>query len=228
MKQERMKRMVFGCYPEVHKLTTDPQRKDYLNEIVNSYLLKDILVFENIHNASRVFDLLRLVAFQVGQLVSYNELGKQLSMSKNTVEKYLDLLSKVFVLFRVGGYSRNLRKEVVKNSKWYFFDNGIRNAVIASLQPLNLRNDVGQLWESYAITERLKHQGKVGMTSNNFFWRTYDQQEIDWVEERDGRLFAYEMKWSEKKIKAPAAWTKAYPESSFETITPSNLTALTS
>ena len=144
-------------------------------------------------------NLLRLVAFQIGGQISLSELGTQLSMSKNTVEKYLDLLSKVFVLHKVGGFSRNLRKEVSKSNKWYFYDNGLRNILVANLNPIELRNDLGMLWENYAISERLKYQKYSRMIVNNFFWRTYDQQEIDWVEEREGNLFGYEFKWSPQK-----------------------------
>ena len=126
--------------------------------MVSSYLLKDILVYENIKNSQKIFNLLRLLAFQIGGEVSLQELGKQLGISKNTVEKYLDLLSKVYILHKVEGFSRNLRKEITKNSRWYFLDNGIRNSIIANFNPIEARNDVGQLWENYMIGERLKYQ----------------------------------------------------------------------
>jgi len=132
------------------------------------------------------------------------------------------LLTKVFILFKLDGYSGNLRKEVVKSSKWYFYDNGVRNAVIANLNPLNFRNDLGALWENYMISERMKYQSYSGMIVNNYFWRTYDQQEIDLVEEREGNLFAYEMKWNESKVKIPTAWQKAYPEAQYKVITQEN------
>ena len=150
------------------------------------------------------------------------ELGKQLGISKNTVEKYLDLLTKVFVLHKVGGFSRNLRKEITKNSRWYFLDNGIRNAVIANFNSIDSRNDIGQLWENYMISERLKYQGFKKISAYNYFWRTYEQQEIDWVEEREGSLFGYEFKWKEHKVKVPLQWKNAYPDASFEVINSSN------
>lgn len=211
-------RLIFGNYPELLQLPDRQDKIDYLNEMVSSYLLKDILAYENIKNSQKIFNLLRLIAFQIGGEVSNQELGKQLGISKNTVEKYLDLLSKVFILHKVEGFSRNLRKEITKNARWYFLDNGLRNAVIANFNPIASRNDLGALWENYMICERLKHQENKRISSNNYFWRTYDQQEIDWVEERDGSLFGYEFKWKEQKIKAPTQWTKAYPDASFEVI----------
>lgn len=216
-------RLIYGNYPELIQFQDKADKADYLREIVNSYLLRDILVFENIKNSDKILNLLRLIAFQVGGEISYQELGQQLSMSKNTVEKYLDLLSKVFVLHKLGGFSRNLRKEITKSSKWYFYDNGLRNLIIANLNPLELRNDVGQLWENYVISERLKYQKYSRMIVNNYFWRTYDQQEIDWVEERGGKLYAYEFKWNPKKrAKMPIGWQKAYPDSEFEVINSDN------
>lgn len=215
-------RLIFGNYPELLQLPDREDKIDYLNEMVSSYLLKDILVYENIKNSQKIFNLLRLIAFQIGGEVSLQELGKQLGISKNTVEKYLDLLSKVFILHKVEGFSRNLRKEITKNSRWYFLDNGIRNAVIANFNPIESRNDIGALWENYMISERLKYQEYNRLSSNNYFWRTYEQQEIDWVEERDGSLFGYEFKWKESKVKIPTQWKNAYPDSSFEVINKDN------
>lgn len=221
-KDRLMERLVFGNYPELIHMADQADKKDYLNELVSSYLLKDILIFENIRHSSKIFSLLRLIAHQTGSLVSCNELARQLSMSKNTVEKYLDLLSKVFILHKVEGFSRNLRKEIVKNSKWYFSDNGIRNAVIANFNSINLRNDPGQLWENYIISERIKFQQYSRKSVNNFFWRTYDQQEIDWIEEKEGALTGFEFKWSQTDIKPPSAWRKTYPDAGYEIITPEN------
>jgi hypothetical protein len=215
-------RMVFGNYPELLHLPDREDKIDYLNELVSSYLLKDILVYENIKNSQKIFNLLRLIAFQLGGEVSLQELGSQLGISKNTVEKYLDLLSKVFILHKVEGFSRNLRKEITKNSRWYFLDNGIRNAIIANFNPIESRNDIGALWENYMISERLKYQEYKRLSSNNYFWRTYEQQEIDWVEERDGSLFGYEFKWKESKVKIPTQWKNTYPNSSFEVINKDN------
>lgn len=222
-KPDKLKqRLVFGNYPELLHIPDNSDKKQYIAEIINSYLLKDILLFENIKNSSKIINLLRLIAFQIGSEVSYQELGKQLSISKNTVEKYLDLLSKVFIIHKVEGFSRNLRKEISKSSRWYFYDNGIRNAIVANFNQLVVRNDIGLLWENYMISERIKFQQYHRMIVNNYFWRTYDQQEIDWVEERDGTLFGYEFKWGEKKVKTPGAWSRAYPESEFFVITPTN------
>jgi len=147
--------LVYGNYPELINIPNQDDKADYLKDIVNDYLLKDILAFENIRNSDKILNLLRLIAFQIGGEVSYQELGTQLSMSKNTVERYLDLLSKVYVIYKVGGFSRNLRKEITKSSKWYFYDNGLRNVIIANLNPVNQRNDIGQLWENYVISERI-------------------------------------------------------------------------
>ena len=218
-------RLVFGSYPELMHLSGRAEKMEYLNELVSSYLLKDVLELEGIRHSGKIMDLLRLVAYQVGSEVSLNELSRQSGMDIKTVDKYLDLLEQVFVIFRLRGFSLNLRKEVVKSPKFYFYDNGIRNAVISNLNPLELRNDVGALWENYMLSERLKYQHYTGMLVNNFFWRTYDQQEIDWVEEREGELFAYEMKWGKSYAKTPIAWKSAYPDAHFEVIHPENFRA---
>lgn len=222
-KDKLRERLVYGNYPELLQLETKAQKNRYLNDLVNSYLLKDILAFEQIKNSDKLISLLRLLAFQTGNLVSTTELGKQLGMSSNTVNKYLDLLSKVFIIYKIGGFSRNLRKELTKSNKWYFFDNGIRNILIANMNPLELRNDIGQLWENYMISERIKYQHYSGMIVNNYFWRTYDQQEVDWIEERGGKLYAYEFKWSPKKrVKKPGGWKRNYPDAQFEVINQEN------
>ena len=216
-------RLIYGSYPELFQYTSNEEKATYLKELVNSYLLKDILAHDGVRNSAKMIDLLRLIAFQIGKEVSLDELGKQLGMNRITVDKYLDLLSKVFVIYKVQAFSRNLRKEVTKSCKWYFYDNGIRNTLIANFNALGLRNDVGELWENYLLSERLKFQHYTGMTVNNYFWRTYQQQEIDWIEERGGALHAYELKWNaNKKAKIPSAWKDTYPESSFEVQTPSN------
>jgi uncharacterized protein len=216
-------RLIYGNYPELLQLKENEKKAEYLREIVNAYLLKDILAFENIKNADKIIDLLKLIAFQLGQEVSVQELGQQLSMSKNTVEKYLDLLSKVYVIHKVRGFSRNLRKEVTKNNRWYFYDNGLRNVLIANINPIAQRNDQGALWENYIISERIKFQRYHNMIVNNYFWRTYDQQEIDWVEERGGKLYGYEFKWNPSKSpKAPTSWAKAYVDAEFTVVQPEN------
>jgi uncharacterized protein len=216
-------RLIYGSYPELTHILQRDQKQQYLRELVSSYLLKDIIAFDGIRNSEKILNLLRLIAFQMGKEVSLPELGRQLGMHKNTVDSYLDLLSKTFVIFNVGAFSRNLRNEISKSKRWYFYDNGIRNALIGNFNEINLRNDQGQLWENYIISERIKYQNNNHMIVTNFFWRTYAQQEIDWIEEREGKIFAYEIKWNEnKRVAVPAAWESGYPDSSFEVITPSN------
>lgn len=208
-------RLIYGSYPEVVLTQDNRMREQYLKELVSSYLYKDILELEGVRNASKISRLLQLIAFQIGKEVSYTELGTSLGMSKNTVERYLDLLEKAFVLQRLPGFSRNLRNEITKNSRYCFLDNGIRNALISNFNSLELRNDVGELWENYLIMERLKRQEYLGEIANTYFWRTYTRKELDLVEERGGRLYGYEMKWGKEKPKAPKEWTSAYPESSY-------------
>ncbi len=216
-------RMIFGSYPELEQYTDWQEKQAYLTEIRNSYLLKDILTFEGIKHSQRIYDLLRLIAFQVGKEVSLSELGKQLQMSKNTVEKYLDLLTKVFVLFKIEGFSRNLRKEISKSSRWYFYDNGIRNSLIGNYNRLNMRTDVGELWENYLVSERIKKQHYKKLDFTNYFWRTYDQQEIDWLEVNYDEIHAYEFKWNtNKQVKIPAAFKRAYPKATFSVVNPNN------
>jgi uncharacterized protein len=216
-------RLLFGSYPELLQLPSPTDRQDYLRNLVSTYLLKDILSYDGIRNAGKLNDLLRLVAFQVGKEVAMDELGRQLQISKNTVEKYLDLFTKVFLLVRVGGFSRNLRKEVTKTSRWYFTDPGIRNALLNDFRPLALRTDVGELWENYLIAERLKSLQAQRRSVEFFFWRTYDQQEIDWLEWENGQLRAYEFKWSNNpttlaRVTVPKAFADAYPDASFSVI----------
>lgn len=215
--------LVFGSYPEV---ITSRSRKDkiaILEEIVNSYLLKDILALDRIKGARVLLDLLKLLAFQVGSQVSFNELATQLKIDVKTVARYLDLLEKGFVIRRIGGFSRNLRKEVVSKAKYYFLDNGIRNAVISQFNPLDARNDVGILWENFLVVERLKKCAYQDIYGTFYFWRTYDGQEIDLVEEREGKLFGYEFKWSDKKKeKVPKDWLISYDNAEFEVISRSN------
>lgn len=208
-------KLIYGNYPELSKAHEYRHKESYLRELVNTYLLKDILAFENIRNAQKLKDLLVLLARQVGSEVSLDELGRQLAMSKNTVERYLDLLSKVFVIHARRGYSQNLRKEVAKSKRWYFYDNGIHNALLNDFSPLALRNDIGALWEQHFINERLKYNSYAGNPPESYFWRTYDQQEIDLIEVQNRQITAFECKWRPKPVKAPAAFSKAYPEAVF-------------
>jgi predicted AAA+ superfamily ATPase len=221
--QKLEERLLFGSYPELEQYPDWNDKINYLKEIVNSYLLKDILVYEGIKQSNKILDLLKLIAFQVGQEVSLQELARQLGISKNTVESYLDLLSKVFVIYKVPGFSRNLRKEITKSNRWYFYDNGIRNAIIANFSRLESRTDVGSLWENYVASERVKYQNYTQKTVSNYFWRTYDQQELDWLEEENGILRGYEFKWNEnRKAKIPTAFAKGYLEATFEVINRQN------
>ncbi len=216
-------RLLYGGYPEVTHYDSWEEKQTYLREIVNSYLLKDILVFDGIKNADKIYDLLRLIAFQVGKEVSLQELGNQLNISKNTVEKYLDLLSKVFIIFKIEGFSKNLRKEITKSSRWYFYDNGIRNTIINNFNTINNRSDIGDLWENYLASERLKKQQYQKIYKQNYFWRTYDQQELDWLETEAETIAGYEFKWNQnRKSKIPGAFAKAYPEATFEVINKQN------
>lgn len=212
--------LVYGFYPELISIDSGAEQARYLTEIVDSYLLRDILAIDGVKNAQKMHDLLRLVAYQVGSEVSTDELGKQLGVSRNTAERYLDLLQKVFVLYRLGGYSKNLRKEVVKSSKWYFQDNGIRNAVLNDFRPFADRSseERGALWENFIIGERMKRKHNNMAGTNLYFWRTYDQQEIDLIEEDGDIITAYEIKSGKKTPRIPKAFANAYPEAAYNIV----------
>jgi len=215
--------LIWGSYPDPFLETSQQERESILIEIVSSYLYKDILELEGLKKTDKIINLLRLLAFQIGSQVSISELATNLSMDFRTVEKYLDLLEKSFVIYHLGGFSRNLRKEISKTSKYYFYDNGIRNALIENFNPLNLRNDVGLLWENWLMIERQKYLQHQTQRANRYFWRTYDQKEIDLIEEKSGQLHGYEFKWSlRKKPKAPKDFLNTYPNSKFKVITPEN------
>ncbi len=215
--------LVFGSYPEAITSKTKNEKIQILNELVNSYLLKDILALEKVKSPQLLIDLLKLLAFQIGNEVSLNELASQLKIDVKTVDRYLDLLEKGFVIYRLTGFSRNLRKEIAKKHKYYFIDNGIRNAVISQFNSLDLRNDVGQLFENFLMTERIKKRAYKNIYGQAYFWRTYDQHEIDLIEETEGKLFGYEVKYSpRKKVKAPKDWLAAYPGSQFSVVCQDN------
>lgn len=222
MRQNLEERLIFGSYPMIFQFSSIQDKKEYLINLVNTYLLKDLLAIEGIRNSGKIMELLKLIAWQVGNEVSFHELGKQLSMSKNTVEKYLDLLSQVFILFSLPGFGRNQRKEVTRNKKWYFFDNGVRNAILSYFNPLSARNDQGTLWENFLISERIKKNTYLRNFTKHYFWRTYDQQEIDFIEERDSEIFAWEFKRGDKQSPPPVAWESFYPQASFQIINPGN------
>lgn len=214
--------LIYGGYPESFNLQSREKKVEYLSELVDSYLYRDILEIEDVRNPKKIRDLLTLLAFQIGREVSLNELANSLDLHVDTIFRYLDLLEKSFVLVNIRGFSRNLRKEVTKTSRYYFYDNGVRNALINNFNSLSLRDDAGELWENYIVMERIKKQSYESIHSNNYFWRTYDQKEIDWVEERDGKIFGFEMKWGEKVPKVPALWKKTYPNSEYEVINRDN------
>jgi uncharacterized protein len=215
-------RLVYGSYPEVVLMQDNRAREQYLKEIVSSYLYKDILELDGIRHSAKISRLMQLIAFQIGKEVSYTELATGLGMSKNTAERYLDLLEKAFVVQKLTGFSRNLRNEITKNCRYYFLDIGVRNALINNFNSLDLRNDTGELWENYLVIERLKRQEYLGQPANNYFWRTYTKQELGFVEERAGELHGYEMKWGKTKPKPPKEWLDAYPQASFDIINREN------
>ncbi|MEN8263241.1 MAG: ATP-binding protein [Nitrospirota bacterium] len=215
--------LVFGSYPEVVTARTRKEKINVLEELVNSYLLKDIIALERIKGPRVLLDLLKLLAFQAGSQVSLNELATQVKLDVKTVGRYLDIFEKAFVIKRIGGFSRNLRKEIVSKAKYYFLDNGIRNAVISQFNSIDSRNDVGILWENFVAVERFKKCAYQNIYGSFYFWRTYDGQEIDIVEEREGVLYGYEFKWSErKKRKAPKDWIGTYDNAEFRIINREN------
>ena len=216
--------LVFGSYPQVFLAKSKKEKIRLIQEIVNSYILKDVLALEKVKAPKTLFDLLKLLAFQVGNEVSRNELSSSLGIDGKTVARYLDLLEKSFIIFRVGGFSRNLRSEVTSKSKYYFFDNGIRNGIISQFNDLESRNDLGQIWENFVMIERLKKRTYENIYGQSYFWQTYQQKEIDLVEEREGKLFPFECKWSTKnKPLPPKEWLSTYPNSEpFSVINPDN------
>jgi predicted AAA+ superfamily ATPase len=215
--------LVYGSYPEILETADFPGKQTKLRELVNSYLYRDILEMEKLKGSKVLLDLLRLLAFQVGSEVSLRELGQKLELDSKTVSRYLDLLEKAFVIINLRGLSRNLREEVTRTSKYYFYDNGVRNALISNFNGLETRDDISKLWENFLFIERLKYQNLNSMAVNNYFWRTWSQNEIDFVEERDGNYFAFEFKYSQSKKRVPPLeFSNAYPKAKFSEINKSN------
>lgn len=213
----------FGMYPRVHSLESNQEKEEYLYNYINSYLYRDLLEFEQINKPKKVVDLLTLLAHQIGKEVAISELSKSLGLSQKTVDNYLDILDKMFVLVNIRGFSRNLRKEVTKTSRYYFVDVGVRNALIRSFVPLSVRNDVGELFENWFVMERIKQANNQRRFTGFYFWRTYDQHEIDLVEELDGRLLGFECKWAPKsRVKVPKDWLQNYPEAVFKAVSRGN------
>jgi hypothetical protein len=216
-------RLIYGGYPELIHIHSLPEKEQYLKSLVNSYLLKDLLALTMIKGADVLLRLLKLLAFQVGSQVSTVELGNSLQINKETVDRYLDLLSKVFIIYPLGGFSQNLRKEVSKSKKWYFYDNGIRNALINNFSPLTYRNDIGALWEQWMMSERMKLNAANDYHPSYFFWRTYDGQEIDLLEiDSHQKMQGLEFKWGKANSKIPVAFTKAYPDAVWNEVSREN------
>ena len=216
-------RLVYGYYPEV--VTSPGDERTVLKEISDSYLYKDILTLDSINKPDKLVRLLKALALQIGSQVSYNEIGNLIGLDSKTVEKYVDVLEKSFIVFRLNSFSRNLRNELKTSRKVYFWDLGIRNAIIGNLSQVENRTDAGDLWENFVIAERLKQNAYKGSFAQSWFWRTRQQNEIDYVEEEDGRLQAFEFKWNDRKgnVKCPESFVKSYPDAEFKVITPKNV-----
>lgn len=216
-------RMVYGYYPEVVVNPGDEQAT--LKELTDSYLYRDILTLDRLTKSDKLMALLKALAFQIGSQVSYNEIGQLVGLDPKTVEKYIEILEKSYVIFRLNSFSRNLRNELKTTRKIYFWDLGIRNTLIGNLSPVENRIDTGSLWENFVIAERLKQNFYSGSLAQSYFWRTKSQQEIDYIEEENGLTHAYEIKWNPKKttVKCPEAFSKAYPNSTYMVVTPDNV-----
>jgi uncharacterized protein len=212
----------YGLYPDVLAQETIGDKEETLRELINSYLYRDILLLADIKHSNRLHDLLRLLALQMGSTVSVNKLSNALNMSSHTVEHYLNLLEQSFVIFRLRGYSKNLSKEISKMDKFYFYDTGVRNAILNNFNTPENRQDSGSMWENFLIAERLKNNEYNRRHPNSYFWRTYTGAEIDYIEENDGALLAFEFKHNSKQVKAPKTWVEQYPEASFATINRDN------
>ncbi|MBF0273967.1 MAG: ATP-binding protein [Nitrospinae bacterium] len=216
----------FGSYPEISQLN-EMEAKQSLQELTGSYLFKDIFTFQQLRKPEMLIKLLRLLAFQVGSQVSFHELATQLGVDQSIVQKYIHLLEEALIIFRLGAFKRNLRSEISKSRKIYFWDLGIRNAIIENFNSLELRNDVGVLWENFCVAERIKYLRNNQLYANTYFWRTYSQKEIDYLEEKEGKLLAMEFKWNDrKKSRTLKDFFTAYPETHLTTITPNNVSSL--
>ena len=214
--------LVLGTYPALFSLSNRNDRIHHLRELSTAYLYRDVLDLGGIRNQRKLRDLLRLLAYQLGAEVSYSELGQRCGLSTDTVISYVDLLEKAFVVFRLGAFSRNLRKEISKKDKVYFFDNGVRNTLIEDTKEWHLRGDQGALWENFLVAERLKYNSYLPRFCSTYFWRTYTGAEIDYIEERDGRIYAFEFKLSLKRVSPPATFSEVYPEADFSLVNREN------
>lgn len=215
------RRLIYGSYPEVVNL--EGEERETLTNLVSSYLYKDIFSFQDVRKPEIIEQLLQALALQVGNEVSFNELGRLLGLTSITIQRYIDLLEKSYVVFHLRSFSRNVRNELKKSRKIYFYDNGVRNALIGDYKPLALRNDTGALWENYVISERMKHNAYSGFYGKSYFWRTQQQQEVDYLEDYDGGLHAYEFKWNPvRQPRLTDTFAKGYPDHTFLVVTPEN------
>lgn len=221
LKQKLADFLIYGSYPDVFLAETKEKKIIVLNEIVDSYLLKDVLALDKIKKSKTLVDLVKLLALQIGSEVSLTELASQLNSNVRTIEKYIDVLEKGFIIASLGALKRNLRNEIRSKKKYYFYDNGIRNALLSQFGTFDARNDIGALWENFVFIERLKKRSYKKIFANYYFWRTYEQKEIDLIEESNGRFYAYEFKWKSGAPK-PKSFLKNYPNSSFEVINREN------
>src|SRR3989338_2102844 len=210
--------LIYGSYPEVLLEADKSKKAKILNELVSSYLFKDVLALDRIKSPNLLLDIVKCLSFQVGNEVSLNEIARTAKTDVKTVIRYIDVLEKMFIVLKVRGFSRNLRNEISKKSKYYFLDNGVRNAVISQFNGINLRNDIGALWENFIFMELIKKSGITGTLVNYYFWRTHAGQEIDIIMESAGKLTAIECKWSGDSATPPSVWSKTYPEADFKLI----------
>lgn len=214
--------LIFGSYPNVILSKNRAEKIEFLEELIDSYLLKDILSLDKVKSSALLLNLLKLISFQVGNLVSLNELANTLKIDVKTADRYLDLLEKSFIITRLGGFSRNLRNEINSKAKYYFLDNGVRNALISQYSDLESRDDLGQLFENFMISERIKKRSYDKIYGSSYFWRNYQGKEIDLIEEREGRLYAYEFKWKKDKISPPKEFINSYKNSQYKVVSKDN------
>lgn len=222
METQIEERLIYGSYPELFSLKGAQEKTKYLGNLTNNYLYKDLLEFGDIRNSAKIHDLLKLLAFQIGNQVSISELSNALEINRTTVDRYIDLLEKSFIIFRLSGFSRNLRKEVTKMDKIFFYDTGIRNSIIGNLNSLNSRDDVGKLWENFLIVERMKKLSYEQKLYSLYFWRLSSGAEMDLIEEMEGKLCGFEFKYGKKIVKTPNSWTVGYPKATSTLINKNN------
>jgi uncharacterized protein len=214
--------LVYGMYPEIITIEDKDSKIRKLSEITNSYLLKDLIEIEKVQNTKIILEILRFLSFNIGSVISVNSIAKDLKIDAKTVARYLKLLEKTFVIYCLHGYSRNLREEITRKHKYYFYDNGLRNALISNFNSLNIRNDTEMLWENFLFTERLKTRTCRGISAKPYFWKTWECHSLDLIEERDGKLYAFEFKWEEKKLKGVRKFFEVYPDSELNIISKGN------